>query len=77
MKYFQPGIYPEMMRLKRFIVPKLKDELDSLQWSFESVFWLTEKVNKIIYLYRDICMMEKHILSFRLILEILILRKKD
>ena len=38
MKYFQPEVYTEMMRLKRLIVPKLKDELDSLQWSFESVF---------------------------------------
>lgn len=70
MKYFQPDIYSEMMRLKRLVVPKLKDELDSLQWSFESVFCLTEKVNAYSNRYRDTYTMERLTLSSRLILEI-------
>jgi len=43
MKYFQPELHPEMMRLKLEVIPKLKDELDTLQWNFENVFCLADK----------------------------------
>lgn len=48
MKYFQPELHPEMMRLKLEVIPKLKDELDTLQWNFENVFCLADKVVSII-----------------------------